>query len=66
MKILITGFNGQLGRALVKGKPKSISLLLARLIELELKCKLNHTVEKTLLSQFILSTSVLARKRINF
>ena len=45
---------------------KSISLLLARLIELELKCKLNHTVEKTLLSQFILSTSVLARKRINF
>ena len=32
---------------------------------LEIKCKLNHTIEKTLLSQFILSTSVLARNKIN-
>ena len=44
---------------------KLISITLARLIELELKCKLNSTAEKTLLSQFILSTSVLARNRIN-
>ena len=36
MKILITGFNGQLGRALVKGKPKSISLLLPPRSELNL------------------------------
>ncbi len=43
---------------------KLINIILARLIELELKCKLNHTIEKTLLSQFILSTSVLARNKI--
>ncbi len=43
---------------------KLINIILARLIELELKCKFNQTVEKTLLSQFILSTSVLARNRI--
>ncbi len=44
---------------------KLINIILARLIELELRCKLNHTIEKTLLSQFILSTSVLARNKIN-
>ncbi len=44
---------------------KLINIILARLIELELKCKLNHTIEKTLISQFILSTSVLARNKIN-
>ncbi len=44
---------------------KLINVLLARLIELELKCKVNQIAEKTLLSQFILSTSVLARNRIN-
>ena len=44
---------------------KLINLMLTRLIKLELKCKLNHTTEKTLLSQFILSTSVLARNRIS-
>ena len=43
---------------------KLINIILARLIELELKCKFNQTLEKTLLSQFILSTSVLARNRI--
>ena len=44
---------------------KLISIILNRLIDLELKCKLNHTIEKTLLSQFILSISVLARNKIN-
>ena len=44
---------------------KLINIILARLIELEVKCKLNNIAEKTLLSQFILSTSVLAKKRIN-
>ena len=44
---------------------KLINIILARLIELELKCKLNQRIEKTLLSQFILSTSVLARNKIN-
>ena len=44
---------------------KLINVLLARLIELEVKCKLNHIVEKNLLSQFILSTAVLARNRIS-
>ena len=44
---------------------KSINMILARLIDLEVRCKLNHMAEKTLLSQFILSTSVLARKRIS-
>ena len=43
---------------------KSINLLLKRLIELELKCKLNSLSEKTLISQFLLSTSVLARNKI--
>ena len=43
---------------------KSINTILTRLIELELKCKLNILSEKTLLSQFILSTSVLAKNRI--
>tara|TARA_Y100001947_G_C10322395_1_gene296788 strand:- start:107 stop:1147 length:1041 start_codon:yes stop_codon:yes gene_type:complete len=44
---------------------KLIKIMLDRLIELELKCKLNNITEKTLLSQFILSTSLLARTRIN-
>ncbi len=44
---------------------KLINLMLTRLIKLELECKLNHTTEKTLLSQFILSTSVLARNKIS-
>ena len=44
---------------------KSINIILNRLIDLEVRCKLNHTLEKTLLSQFILSTSVLAKNRIN-
>jgi DNA polymerase III delta subunit len=43
---------------------KLINIILTRLIELELKCKLNHFSEKILLSQFILSTSVLAKNRI--
>ena len=43
---------------------KTINKILTRLIELELKCKLNLLSEKTLLSQFILSTSVLAKNRI--
>ena len=43
---------------------KLINIILTRLIELELKCKLNNFSEKIFLSQFILSTSVLARKRI--
>ena len=43
---------------------KLINIILTRLIELELKCKLNPLLEKILLSQFILSTSVLARNRI--
>ncbi len=43
---------------------KSINIILSRLINLELKCKLNSINEKTLLSQFILSTSVLIRNRI--
>ena len=42
---------------------KTINLILKRLIELELKCKLNNISEKTLMSQFILSTSVLAKNR---
>ena len=43
---------------------KSVNIILNRLIDLEARCKLNHTIEKTLLSQFILSTSVLAKNRI--
>ena len=43
---------------------KLINIVLTRLIELELKCKLNPLSEKILLSQFILSTSVLAKNRI--
>ena len=42
-----------------------INIILTRLIELELKCKLNPLSEKIFVSQFILSTSVLARNRIN-
>ena len=42
-----------------------INMMLNRLINLELKCKLNSLYEKTLLSQFILSTSVLVRNRLN-
>ena len=44
---------------------KLINIILARLMKLELKCKFNHTAEKTLISHFILSTSVLARNRIS-
>ena len=44
---------------------KLVNIILVRLIELELKCKFNQIAEKTLLSQFILSTSVLARNRIS-
>ena len=44
---------------------KLINIMLTRLIKLELKCKLNHMTEKTLLSHFILSTSVLAKNRIS-
>ena len=43
---------------------KLINIILNRLIELELKCKLNPLSEKILLSQFILSTSVLAKNKI--
>ncbi len=43
---------------------KLIDIILIRLVELEIKCKLNHFSEKTILSQFILSTSILARNRI--
>ncbi len=43
---------------------KSIDLILKRLIQLELKCKLNQISEKTLMSHFLLSTSVLARNKI--
>ncbi len=43
---------------------KSINIILKRLIELELKCKLNKFSEKIFMSQFILSTSVLASNRI--
>lgn len=43
---------------------KLINIMLKRLINLELKCKLDNITEKTLLSQFILSTSVLAKNRI--
>ena len=45
---------------------KLTNILLTRLIELELKCKLNHLSEKIIFSQFILSTSILARNRIKF
>ena len=44
---------------------KSVNIILNRLIDLEARCKLNRTIEKTLLAQFILSTSVLAKNRIN-
>lgn len=43
---------------------KTINILLMRLIDLELKCKLNNFSEKIFMSQFILSTSVLAKNRI--
>ena len=44
---------------------KLVKIILNRLIELELRCKLNSSIEKTLLSQFLLSTSVLAKNRIS-
>ena len=43
---------------------KTINIILMRLIDLELKCKLNNFSEKIFMSQFILSTSVLAKNRI--
>ena len=43
---------------------KLIHIMLTRLINLELKCKLSQITEKTLMLQFILSTSVLVRNRI--
>ena len=42
---------------------KNISLIQKRLIDLELKTKTGLYPEKTLLSQFILSVSVLAKKK---
>ena len=44
---------------------KLVKIILNRLIDLELRCKLDSSIEKTLLSQFLLSTSVLAKNRIN-
>ena len=44
---------------------KLVNIILSRLIELELRCKLNSSTEKILLSQFLLSTSVLAKNRIS-
>ena len=44
---------------------KLVNTILKRLIELELRCKLNSSTEKTLLSQFLLSTSVIAKNRIS-
>ena len=44
---------------------KLVIIILNRLIDLELRCKLDSSIEKTLLSQFLLSTSVLAKNRIN-
>ena len=41
-----------------------INIVLNRLINLEIKCKLNNLMEKTIISQFILSTSVIVRNRI--
>ena len=42
---------------------KNINITQKRLIQLELKCKNTFYPEKTLISQFILSTSLLANKR---
>ena len=42
---------------------KSINIILSRLIDFELKCKLNSLSEKIFMSQFILSISTLDRKR---
>ena len=44
---------------------KLVNIILSRLIELEFRCKLDSSTEKTLLSQFLLSTSVLAKNRIS-
>ncbi len=41
-----------------------INIVLNRLINLEIKCKLNNLMEKTIISQFILSTSVIVKNRI--
>ena len=43
---------------------KLINIMFNRLINLELKCKLNNITEKILMLQFILSTSVLVKNRI--
>ncbi len=43
---------------------KLVNIMLKRLIDLEIKCKLDNLTEKTILLQFILSTSVLVRNRI--
>ena len=43
---------------------KKVNLIQKRLIDLELKTKLGLYPEKTLLSQFILSSSVLAKQRV--
>ena len=43
---------------------KLINIMLRRLIDLEIKYKLNNITQKTILSQFILSTSILVRNRI--
>lgn len=43
---------------------KSVNIILLRLIDLELKCKLNSLSEKIFMSQFILSISTLAKNRI--
>ena len=44
---------------------KLVNIILSRLIELEIRCKFYSSIEKILLSQFILSTSVLAKNRIS-
>ncbi len=43
---------------------RSIKFILLRLIDLELKCKLNSLSEKIIISQFILSISTLAKNKI--
>ena len=43
---------------------KSVNVILLRLIDLEIKCKLNSLSEKIFISQFILSISKLAEGRI--
>ena len=43
---------------------KTVNIILKRLIKLELECKFHNNLEKTLISQFILSTSVIAKNKI--